>query len=322
MQHATLDVKVLRKRVEAEGIASFELASPDGKRLPPFSAGAHIDVFLPNGMVRQYSLCNAAGQDDVYQIAVLRDQNSRGGSVCIHDVVQEGQVLKISEPRNHFPLANGASHSVLVAGGIGVTPILAMAERLSHTGSSFEFHYCTRNRERTAFQARIAGSPYASRVQFHFDDGPEEQRFDADAVLRASLAPDAHLYACGPGGFLDFVLGRAREAGWSGAHLHREYFTASPVEASQTGAFEVEIASTGKVIPIMPDQSVVEVLAEHGVEIPVSCEQGVCGTCITRVLSGEPDHRDMFMTDEEHARKDQFTPCCSRAKSARLVLDL
>src|ERR1700756_1329080 len=148
MQHATLDVKVLRKRVEAEGIASFELASPDGERLPPFSAGAHIDVFLPNGMVRQYSLCNAAGQDDVYQIAVLRDQNSRGGSVCIHDVVPEGQVLKISEPRNHFPLANGASHSVLIAGGIGVTPILSMAERLSHAEASFEFHYCTRNRER------------------------------------------------------------------------------------------------------------------------------------------------------------------------------
>lgn len=322
MQHATLDVKVLRKRVEAEGIASFELASPDGARLPSFSAGAHIDVFLPNGMVRQYSLCNAAGQDDIYQIAVLRDQNSRGGSVCIHDVVQEGQFLKISEPRNHFPLANGASHSVLIAGGIGVTPILSMAGRLSHAGASFEFHYCTRNRERTAFLTRIEKSLYAQRVQVHFDDGPEDQRFDANSVLRASLAPDAHLYVCGPGGFLDFVLGRAREAGWSGSHLHREYFTAAPVDNSQAGEFEVEIASTGKVIRILPEQSVVEVLAEHGVEIPVSCEQGVCGTCLTRVLSGEPDHRDMFMTDEEHVRNDQFTPCCSRSKSARLVLDL
>ena len=322
MQHATLDVEVLRKRVEAEGIASFELASPDGKQLPPFSAGAHIDVFLPNGMVRQYSLCNAAWQEDIYQIAVLRDQNSRGGSVCIHDAVQEGQVLKISEPRNHFPLTNGASHSVLIAGGIGVTPILSMAERLSHAGASFEFHYCTRNRKRTAFLNRIAESPYASRVQFHFDDGPEDQRFDASAVLRASLDPNAHLYVCGPGGFLDFVLARAREAGWSGSHLHREYFMAAPVESAQSGAFEVEIVSTGKVIPILPEQSVVEVLTEHGVEIPVSCEQGVCGTCLTRVLSGEPDHRDMFMTDEEHARNDRFTPCCSRAKSARLVLDL
>ncbi|WP_321821576.1 MULTISPECIES: PDR/VanB family oxidoreductase [unclassified Burkholderia] len=322
MQHATLDVKVLRKRFEAEGIASFELGSPDGTHLPSFSAGAHIDVFLPNGMIRQYSLCNAAGQKDIYQIAVLRDQNSRGGSVCIHDVVQEGQVLKISEPRNHFPLANGASHSVLIAGGIGVTPILSMAERLSHAGASFEFHYCTRNRERTAFLDRISESLYASRVRFHFDDGPEDQRFNADEVLRASLALNAHLYVCGPGGFLDFVLERARDAGWSGSHLHREYFTAAPVDCSQAGEFEVELASTGKVIPILPEQTVVEVLATHGVEIPVSCEQGVCGTCITRVLSGEPDHRDMFMTDEEHARNDQFTPCCSRSKSGRLVLDL
>lgn len=317
----TVQVRISKKRAEADDIASFELVPVQGC-LPHFSAGSHIDVHLPNGMVRQYSLCNEVSQVNRYQIGVLRDPKSRGGSVCMHDVLTEGDVIRISEPRNHFALAHEAQKSILIARGIGVTPILSMAEGLAHLGATFEFHYCSRTLSRTAFAHRIQRAVYADHVKFHLDDGPEQQRFDASAVL---ARPDehTHAYVCGPAGFLDYVLNAGRAAGWKEENLHREYFAASPgTTTGATDAFEVQIASTGSVVFVPAGKSVVQALAEQGIDIPVSCEQGVCGTCLTRILEGEPDHRDMFLTDAERSRNDQFTPCCSRAKSARLVLDL
>jgi vanillate O-demethylase ferredoxin subunit len=316
-----LDVLVTRKRQEAEGIFSFELARADGHPLPAFSAGSHIDVHLPNGLVRQYSLCNHPEERHRYLIGVLLDPQSRGGSQSMHEQVQEGGGLRISEPRNLFALEHEASYSVLLAGGIGITPILCMAERLSQAGADFELHYCGRSAERTAFIERIRGSSFAHRAYFHFDDQGPDQRLDAARVFSAP-ASNRHLYVCGPGGFMEFVLGAARDHGWAEAQLHREYFSAAPVEAGNDGSFEVQLASSGQTIHVPADRSVAEVLLEAGIDIPLSCEQGICGTCITRVLEGEPDHRDMFMTDAEHSRNDQFTPCCSRAKSPRLVLDL
>ena len=315
-----MDVIVTRKRVEAVDICSFELAGMDGAGLPAISAGAHVDVHLKPGLTRQYSLCNHPEEQHRYMIGVLRDPSSRGGSIAMHDA-NEGDVLSISEPRNHFPLERGAKRSLLFAGGIGVTPILCMAERLAQIGADFEMHYCTRSPERTAFREHIAAQAFAGRVKFHFDDQAPGQKLDAATVL-AHPDPDTHLYVCGPTGFMAWILDTAKQAGWPDAQVHREYFGAAPIDTASDGGFEVRIASTGQVIPVAADQTIVVALAAQGVDIMVSCEQGVCGTCLTRVLEGEPDHRDVYLTDDEHAKNDEFTPCCSRSKSAVLVLDL
>jgi vanillate monooxygenase ferredoxin subunit len=315
-----LTVKVLRKKQEAQDIASFELVKPDGSALPGFSAGSHIDVQLPGGLTRQYSLCNDAAEQHRYRIAVLRDAASRGGSSGMHDAVNEGDTLQISEPRNHFPLVH-AQRTLLFAGGIGVTPLLCMAQRLATSGADFTLHYCTRSPERTAFRDEIAASAYASRVQFHFDDGDAAQKLQLEQEL-TQPQPGTHLYVCGPTGFIDWVVKTADRLGWSKEQVHLEYFGAAPQDTTGDRAFQVKIASSGAVYEVPADQTVVHALQAQGIEILTSCEQGVCGTCITRVLQGECDHRDLYFTDEEKAKHDQFTPCCSRAKSAVLVLDL
>jgi ferredoxin-NADP reductase len=320
-ESARLSVQVVRKRVEATDICTFELADPLGNALPSFSAGSHVDVHIGDGTVRQYSLCNDPRDTHRYMIAVLRVPASRGGSAAMHDAIHEGDVLEISEPRNHFQLAHGARRSLLVAGGIGVTPILCMAERLANIGANFEMHYCTRSADRTAFMERIRQSSFAERVHFHFNDGPAEQKLDAERLLEHS-PPDTHLYVCGPTGFMDWLLETARARGWPAQRLHREYFASEVRALPSDTEFEVRLASTGKVYRVARDQTVVAALAEQGIEIPTSCGQGVCGTCLTRVIDGEPDHRDIYQTDAQRARNDQFTPCCSRAKNNLLVLDL
>ena len=314
------EVKVVRKVREAEAIFSFELARADGAPLPPFSAGSHLDVQIPGGLTRQYSLCNDATEQHRYRIAVLRDPASRGGSVAMHDAVHEGNVVHISAPKNHFPLQH-AQRTLLFAGGIGVTPLLCMAQRLAAIGADFTLHYCTRSAERTAFWQEIGASAFADRVRFHFDAGPPEQKLDLEAALGGPEA-GKQLYVCGPTGFIDYVIDTAKARGWQSEQIHLEYFGAAPQDTSGDRSFDVRIASTGKTYTIGPEQTVVAALKAHGIEILTSCEQGVCGTCITRVLEGEPDHRDMYFTDEERAKNDQFTPCCSRARSKTLVLDL
>jgi vanillate O-demethylase ferredoxin subunit len=319
---ATLSVRVARKTGEAQDICSLELVSTDGSVLPGFSAGSHVDVHLPGGVVRQYSLCNDPAETHRYLVAVLRDPASRGGSAAVHDAVKEGDTLTISAPKNHFALAHEAKKSLLLAGGIGVTPILCMAERLAVMGADFEMHYAARSRERMAFVDRIQGAPFADKVQLHFDDGAAAQKLDPNAVL-AKPEAGTHLYVCGPKGFMDAVLATARAQGWAEEQLHWEFFAgADAAPRADDGSFEVQLASSGRVIAIAPDKTVTQALSEAGVEIMVSCEQGVCGTCLTRVLQGEVDHRDAYLTPEEQAANDQFTPCCSRSKSPRLVLDL
>ena len=223
-----LTVRVTRRHTEALDIDTFELIDVDGKPLPPFSAGSHIDVHLPNGMTRQYSLCNDPTESHRYLIGVLRETTSRGGSAALHDGVKEGDVLRITGPKNHFPLAHEAKRTVLVAGGIGITPILCMAERLSMAGADFEMHYCTRSRARTAFAERIARSSFAPRVHFHFDDGDAAQKLDIAAIVATPHA-GVHLYVCGPKGFMDAILGAARARGWPEAQLHYEFFSAEQV---------------------------------------------------------------------------------------------
>ncbi|MBB3192341.1 PDR/VanB family oxidoreductase [Halomonas cerina] len=317
----SLIVEVKRKRQEAEDIVTFELADPHGRPLPAFSAGAHVDVQVKEGVVRQYSLCNHPEERDRYLIGVLRDPTSRGGSIAMHDEIQEGDLIQISAPKNHFPLAHHTKRSLLLAGGIGVTPILCMAERLAHTDADFAMHYCTRSASRTAFLERIRQGEFADRVHFHFDDGDASQKLDLEALV-ATPDPDTQVYVCGPTGFIDAVMTTCKAKGWDSHQLHTEYFAGAVADTADDESFEVKIASSGATFTIPKDKTVHQVLEENGIEIMVSCEQGVCGTCLTRVLEGEPEHRDLYLEDHEHAANDQFTPCCSRSKSKTLVLDL
>ncbi len=319
---STLSVRVARKTTETADICTFELVAEGGGPLSAFSAGSHIDVQVPGtDITRQYSLCNDPTESHRYLIGVLRDPASRGGSIAMHDAIQEGQVLHISPPKNHFALTHDAQRSLLLAGGIGVTPILCMAERLAISGAAFEMHYCTRSRERTAFYERIAQSSFAGQVQFHFDDGEAAQKLDIAQRLSAPT-PGLHLYVCGPKGFMDAVLASARAQGWRESQIHYEFFSADVVKSADAASFEVKLASSGRVIKVGAEQTVIQALSAAGVEVQTSCEQGVCGTCLTRVIEGIPDHKDMYLTPEEQAANDQFMPCCSRAKTPLLLLDL
>lgn len=316
-----LDVRVARKTAQAEGIAGFELVRADGRELPAFSAGAHIDVHLPGGLLRPYSLCNAPAERQRYCIGVLRDPATRGGSAAMHDNVHEGSRLTISAPKNHFALDESARDSLLFAGGIGVTPLLAMAERLSAIGAPFALHYCTRSLARTAFVDRLRGSAFAGQAHLHHDDGPAEQKLDLVQRL-ANPKSGTHLYVCGPKGFLDAVRATARDKGWSDAQVHFEYFSGGAVHAADDASFELVLQRSGRVIRVEAAQTVTDALAAQGVDVPVSCQQGVCGTCLTRVIEGEVDHKDLYLSPEEQAANDQFLPCCSRARGSRLVVDL
>jgi len=316
-----LRVRVAARNEEATGIASFVLVASNGDRLPGFAAGAHIDVHVGEGLVRQYSLCNPPSETHRYLIAVLKEPASRGGSKAMHETIQVGDELTISQPRNHFQIAAGAKRHLLLAGGIGVTPILCMAQSLAATGADFEMHFCTRSADRTAFRERIANSRFASRVHFHHDDGAQSQKFDIQGRLAQPNA-DEHLYVCGPKGFMDAVLSAARSNGWPESQLHYEFFAAEIERSDSDQSFELELARSGRVVVVRKDQTALQALMDSGVEVDSSCEQGVCGTCATRVLSGIPAHKDLYFTAQEHAANDQFTPCCSRAKTARLVLDL
>lgn len=316
-----MDLRVASKTLESEGTCSYELVDPGGAPLPAFSAGAHVLVQIREGLVRSYSLYGSPRDLRRYCIAVLRDAASRGGSIAMHDQVQVGQMLRTSEPRNHFPLQPDAPHSLLLAGGIGITPLLCMAGYLSESRSPFTLHYCNRTRSRSAFLQRLAEPALAAHVHLHFDDGPDAQRLQIARALEACPA-GSHLYACGPKGFIDHVVSAAHAQGWPATAIHFEFFAGNSVSHASDGSFEVQLARSGKSVTVAKNKTVVEALADAGIVVDTSCEQGVCGVCLTRVLEGVPDHKDMFLTDKEQAQNNLFTPCCSRAKTARLVLDL
>ncbi|WP_229490369.1 PDR/VanB family oxidoreductase [Pseudoduganella namucuonensis] len=306
--------------MEADGICSFELAAPRGKRLPRFSAGAHIDVLTPGGAVRQYSLCNDPRETRRYRIAVLRREDSRGGSRAMHDMLRQGDTIETGLPRNHFPLAREARHTILLAGGIGITPILSMAEQLAADGAGFELHYCCRDEQRAAFRGTLAGARFAGRVHFHYSEGSPPTRLDLDALL-AFPAAGTHVYVCGPAAFMDAVIATAARHAWPEERVHREYF-AGATDTTPGLPFDIRLASSGRVIHVPAGVSALAALANGGVAVRSSCGHGVCGSCVTGVLEGEPEHRDQCLSPGEKARNDRFTPCCSRARGSLLVLDL
>jgi vanillate O-demethylase ferredoxin subunit len=307
--------------MEAQEVRSFELVSANDDPLPPFSAGSHIDVHVAPGLVRQYSLCNGPEDRDRYLIAVKLEPESRGGSRAMHETIAVGDVITIGAPRNNFAIDPSARRHLLLAGGIGVTPLLSMARHLIAAGASLELQYFTRSVGHTAFHDELSRPPFADHVKFHYAIEPEALR----AYLRKLLwhRPEgAHLYLCGPRPFMDLVETTAAPT-WPPEAVHLEYFTADPLAlAGVQDTFEVRLGHSGATYVIPAGKSIVEALAEQGVHIETSCEQGVCGTCLTGVLEGVPDHRDVFLTDAEKVACDRMTPCVSRAKSALLVLDL
>ncbi|MDY0745246.1 PDR/VanB family oxidoreductase [Paucibacter sp. R3-3] len=315
MQADTLQVVVRRRRQQGENVVVLDLAGVDDAALPPFEAGAHVDVHLPSGLVRQYSLCGDPADRRAYRLGVLRDAASRGGSQAVHEVLGEGVQLAISRPRNHFPLVAGARHSVLVGGGIGITPMIAMAHALAAAGASFELHYCLRSPSSGGFVDELKAAPFADRVSFHFSVGGG--RIDPAAVLDRCGREGTQLYVCGPAGFMDAVM---EAAALPKAQMHRELFGAE-VDTSG-GGFEVVAQASGKTVSVAPGQTIVAALAGIGIRIEVSCQEGVCGTCVCTVLEGECDHRDVYLTEDEREAHDQIMACCSRARSSRLVLDV
>ncbi|OIR07194.1 phthalate dioxygenase reductase [mine drainage metagenome] len=316
----TLAVRIARIARETDEIASFELVSADGSALPEFTPGAHIDVHVA-GLIRQYSLCNAPEDSSRYLIAVKREPESRGGSRAMHERLRAGDVLEIGAPRNNFPLDQTTGSKLLLAAGIGVTPLLSMARQLLGRGTAFELHYFTRSAEHTAFRDLLAGPGFKERTSLHYGLDPEALREYLRGLL-AHRSAGAQLYLCGPRPFMDLVVATAA-MGWPPEAVHLEYFAAAPQpDAVSERAFTVRLARSGASYVIPEDKTIVAALAAQGVDIPTSCEQGICGTCLTGVIEGIPDHRDAFLSDEEKRAGKQILPCVSRAKSPLLVLDL
>lgn len=315
-----LTVIVKEIREEAQDIKSFVLASANATPLPSYTPGSHIDVHIRTNLVRQYSLAgDPAGGE--YLIAVKKEAQSRGGSRAMHQFVREGDRLKISVPRNNFKMVEGAKRHVLIAGGIGITPLLSMVYALESAGEDYELQYFSRSLTETAFHEVLSARKYADRVSFHYGLGRE----GVSAYLRKHLwhrADGSHLYLCGPRGFMDMVEETAATT-WPPETVHLEHFAADPAALSgPRSEFTVRLARRQIECMVGAELSICEALREHGVHIETSCAQGVCGTCVTGVLEGVPDHRDAFLTEAEKTTGDRLMPCVSRAKTQTLVLDL
>lgn len=307
-------VRLTRKNQIAADICEFHFVRADGKALPSFEAGAHIDVYL-GAMIRQYSLCNDPQGSGSYVIGVLKESASRGGSAAMH-ALKEGDEIEIGEPKNHFALEESAHHSILIAGGIGITPLLAMSKVLARRGQSFELHYCVRDHTRAAFSDTLQ----QSRTRLYCDDDPSTGTLNLAEVLQTGGA-GRHVYVCGPSGLIETCVDTARANGWADNHIHRESFLVAS-QSTCNDAFIVRLARSRKSLRVEPGQRLLDALLAAGIQIPFSCQEGNCGTCATRVLAGEPDHRDTFLTKKERARNDCILPCCSRSKTPALVLDL
>ncbi|MDX0468614.1 Rieske 2Fe-2S domain-containing protein [Sinorhizobium medicae] len=314
---ATIRVTVARKWLAADGIAAFELRPVQGL-LPTFQPGAHIDVHMPNGLVRQYSITNGPGESDSYVIGVKLERDSMGGSLCMHETVREGDLLAISEPRNNFPLRRDAVRTIFVAGGIGVTPLLAMAQALKNQNLDYEFHYFAQNQEQLAFPEKTA--VLGEALKPHLGFLPETTAAKLKEIL-SGYRPDMHVYLCGPGPMLEAARRIAADLGWPETAVHFEYFKNTNT-IDDSSSFEVALARSCVTLQVTAGKTILETMREAGIDMPSSCEQGACGTCLATVIEGEPDHQDVYLNDAERKSGTKIMTCVSRARSARLVLDL
>lgn len=318
-----IPVRVERVAVIATDICRFDLRRIDGEPLPNWRAGAHIDVHIAPGLVRQYSLCGDANGSECYSIAVKREESSRGGSAALHANIRAGADLEISRPRNLFPLEVGGKERVLlVAAGIGITPIITMARELARSGRRFALLYFVRNRDACAFREEISSLPLRESAEILHENTPERVRAILEARLNGSVGYD-RIYTCGPGGFMSCVREVAVGSGIKEDFVRSESFGAiARKEEAPSKAFHLRLARAGVDLCVPEGSTAVDVLRAAGISIETSCEQGVCGTCVTKVLEGVPDHRDSFLTDAEKRRNDCIALCVSRACSEKLVIDL
>lgn len=313
---ALIVVRLIKIEYAARNIHLFELARPDGGPLPPADPGSHIDLHLPNGMTRQYSLTRCEPAPTSYVVGIKRDEAGRGGSRVIFDDLRVAQTLLISAPRNNFPLVEQAAHIVLFAGGIGITPIWAMVQQLAAQGRSFELHYGGRSRSEMAFVHALEEMP---NVTLHCDDENSCKFLDIRAIVAAAVTKDAHFYCCGPAPML--AAFDVATAHLPPAQVHVEYFTAKE-EKNLAGGYTVQLARSNREVLVQPGQSILQALREIGMTVPHSCEQGLCGACETKVLAGQPDHRDSILTDADRAANKSMMICCSGSLGGRLVLDI
>jgi tetrachlorobenzoquinone reductase len=320
MSDSVMQVRVKRISFEADDINSYELVNPDGGDLAPFTAGSHIDLHLPNGMIRSYSLVNDQGERNRYVIAVNNDAASRGGSKLIHETMRVGDIITVSLPRNNFALQEDAGHSVLIAGGIGITPLLSMVRRLEALGRSWELFYAARTRLTAAFldELNALRPDVHPNLHLNFDQEPEARMMDLSSIVKAAL-PDAHLYCCGPVPMLEAF--EAATVDRPASQVHVEYFKAREKPAAE-GGFEVKLARSNRTIAVQAGQTILDALLEAGISANYACTEGVCGTCETRVIEGNPDHRDLFLSKEEQEANKTIMICCSGSKSPTLVLDI
>ncbi|BCP51548.1 xanthine hydroxylase reductase [Kaistia sp. 32K] len=317
-----MELMVSAIRVNGDDNLDIELMDPAGADLPAFEPGAHIDIRTPAGPLRQYSLCGPATDRRRYRICVRKDPASRGGSRSLHADLRVRGRIEASAPRNLFGLPD-AGRYILVSAGIGITPIIAMARDLAARGAQFELHHFERSRARVPFLDELEAGPLATAVTLHLGEEGGSFRHAPPASL-GSADPDAAVLACGPSGFLDLMGERLTEAGWQPHQFHFERFRVEPAPVANVAGvgFEVRVASSGRSFPVGPADTIAKVLMAHGVAVELSCEQGMCGACLTGVLEGTPDHRDIVLSDAERASNTQMTLCCSRSLSPVLVLDL
>jgi ferredoxin-NADP reductase len=315
MTNQTLtDMRLTAIRYAAKDTNIYEFRRPDGASLPGIEPGAHIDIHLPNGMMRQYSLVTAEGDATSYVVGIKRDRASRGGSRYVHEYLSVGEILKIGGPRNNFPLKEDAGHTVLIAGGIGLTPIWSMAQRLQKLGRSFELHYACRDRNEGVFLQELQA---LRQAHVHID--AEAGGFLDLAPIIANAPQGSHFYCCGP---LPMLAGyEAATKDLPAEQVHVEYFTAKE-EAATEGGYIVELRKSGLEFAIPEGRTILQVLRDAGVDTPYSCEEGVCGACEVQVVSGEVDHRDNILTQTERKASKTIMICCSGSKSPRLVLEL
>ncbi|MEJ2375146.1 MAG: PDR/VanB family oxidoreductase [Pseudolabrys sp.] len=311
-----MPLRVTRNERLADGVNLIELRDSDGKLLPQFSGGAHITVRVPNGLLRKYSLCNDPNERDRYQVAVKREANGHGGSSTLIDTIKAGDQLMVAPPVNDFELPRRAQDFLFIAGGIGITPIMAMIRQVKAEGKRFRLFYCSRSPETTAFADELSKPEYEGLVTIHYDQGDPSCALDLKPILTERKNRE-HLYCCGPRPLMEAV--RHMTDHWSPTAVHFEAFSQAEMHKAGDKPFRVRLARSGKVVEVPVTKTILEVLRENGLEVPSSCETGTCGTCRTKLLAGEADHRDLVLAD--HERKDHIMICVSRSRGDEITID-
>lgn len=310
-------LRVTRAEPIANGIHLFEFRRPEGGPLPEFTAGAHIGITVPNGLVRKFSLCSDPAIRDSYQVAVKREGSGRGGSISLIDDTKVGDELTVSAPVNDFGLPRNAQNFVFIAGGIGVTPMISMIHELrANPARKFRLYYLSRSADTTAFKDELANGTFNGDITIHYDEGDPARSLDLRPLLKERINRE-HLYCCGPRPLMEAV--REMTAHWSPMAVHFEAFSEAETRRPDDKPFTVTLARSGTKIEVPVGVTILEAMRAAGYEVPSSCETGTCGTCKVKVLSGEPDHRDLFLAPQDKA--ENIMICVSRAKTPELVLD-